>query len=681
MARHARERPSLAAADLLAGGAAVVLAVLVASGLLLADLDRFDGPRVVGLSLLVLVALALLAAVVGGPWPTLRWDVPSLAVLVLVGGVAAALTFPGWAYVAADKDPGGYVLQAVHIAQHGSSTFRDPAQMPGLPVQDTGVGVRFGSLWTEGTRIVPQFYWGQSSMLAVGYAAHGWSGLRSVTPLEALIGALLLVAVVRRLAGWFGALTAGSLLAVDMLEVFQARDPSSEALAQALWLGGLLWLIVAVQERWAPAGGLAALCTCAGWLARADGLIAVAMLVAFGSATLGLRRWDGRAWWGLAVVSVLAPLGAWQAFDLAHAYSRLNGIPSGEAVAAAGVLIVAVGVGLRVLPAGLSRAITSLPGRPRFRLCAGVAVAAAMCALTAIAVLRRRLFGDPTELRGGVRVRTYDELSLERLAWYLSWPVIGAAILGLVLVAVRHWQLATWVAMLPSTFFAIVYLDHAHVSAQLMFWGRRFVPDVLPGIALSAGLTAAAVWRWGRPRRWLRAALRTSLAAALVAALSFSGSQAWALRGHEEWGGTLRVTKEIAALSGGRDASGGVYLWDLVGGCCDEPWRLLAAPVWIEQGQLSVALPRAADGDRSAYVAAYLRHFAGRAVFVVEGGFAKPQRMSAVRMSAVLTIDDLLSVWDSRVRPRPDSALRVPLQLTVWRVEAASAVASLSSAP
>ena len=681
MARHARERPALAATDLIAGGAAVALAVLVASALLLADTGRYDGVRVVGLAVFGLVALALAAAVLGGAWPRLRWDVRSFAVLLVVGGVAAALTFPGWAYVAADKDPGGYVMHALQISQHGSSTFRDPAQVPGVPVQDTGLGVRFGSLWTYGPRIVPQFYWGQSVALALGYSAHGWTGLRMVTPIEALVGVLLLVAIGRRLGGWVGAFSAGLLLAVDMLEVFQAREPSSEALAQAFWLGGVLWLVIAIQERWAPAGGFAALCVSAGWLDRADGLIAMAMLVAFGSAVLGLRRWDARAWWGLAVAALLVPLGAWQAFDLAGRYSADNQIPTGTTVAVAAALLVALGVGVRSLPAGVARAAAALPTRPRVRITVGVAIAVTLCGLTGIAVLRQQLFGVAVESRAGGRVRTYDEISLERLSWFLSWPVIAVAVLGAVLVAVRRWQLAVWVVVVPTVFFTAVYLTNAHVSAQLMFWGRRFVPDVLPGIVLLAGLAAAAVWQWGRPPRWLRVALRIVITAALAAAVAYSGSQSLALRSHEEWGGTRPVVQEIAALSGGRDATGGVYLWDLTGGCCDEPWRLLAGPVWVEQRQLSVALPSAADGDRSAYVAAYVTHFRGRPVFIVDQGFTKPTALARVTLTPALTIDTQLSVWQSGIRPRPRAAIHVPLQLTVWRVEAPSAAASLSSAP
>ena len=150
--------------------------MVVAAALLLADTDRYDGVRLVAVSVVAVVSLALLVAVVGGPWPRWRWDVRSLAVLLIVGGAAGALTFPGWAYVAADKDPGGYVMHALQIAQHGGATFLDPAHVPGVPVQDSGAGVRFGSLLTSGDRIVPQFYWGQSVALAVGYSAHGWTG-------------------------------------------------------------------------------------------------------------------------------------------------------------------------------------------------------------------------------------------------------------------------------------------------------------------------------------------------------------------------------------------------------------------------------------------------------------------------------------------------------------------------
>ena len=113
-----------------------------------------------------------------------------------------------------------------------------------------------------------------------------------------------------------------------MLQVWQARFPTTEVLAQALYLGALLGVVVALQTGWRPAAGLAGLCVGIGFLNRADGVLLVVMAVGVGALLLAVRRWDGRAWWAAAGLGVVLPHALLQAYDLAAFYSRANSVPS-----------------------------------------------------------------------------------------------------------------------------------------------------------------------------------------------------------------------------------------------------------------------------------------------------------------------------------------------------------------
>ena len=89
------------------------------------------------------------------------------------------------------------------------------------------------------------------------------------------------------LAGLVAGLAGGLLLATNMLQVWQTRFPTTEVLAQALYLGALLGVVVALQTGWRPAAGLSpGCCVGVGWLNRADGVLLVVMAVGVGALLL-----------------------------------------------------------------------------------------------------------------------------------------------------------------------------------------------------------------------------------------------------------------------------------------------------------------------------------------------------------------------------------------------------------
>nr|MDP9100979.1 hypothetical protein [Actinomycetota bacterium] len=591
--------PVLTGLDALAGGALLLVAVVGWASLVLANVGKHSLPAVVAASVAGLMAVVLLC------WTArqkVRWraDVPGVVLGLGCAAVAAALTFPGFSYGVADKDPGGYVSHAVEIARTHSYAFTDDALAAHLPVQLITPGARFGGIWvrdqTAGT-IVPQFYHLWPALLATAYDAGGLDGIRYIVPVAGVLAVLCMTALLRRAgnavggkaAGIFAAGTGGLLLATNMLEVWQSRFPTTEVLAEALYLGALLGVVVALQSRWRPAAGLAGLLVGVGWLNRADALLVVLLSLGIGAALFATRRWDSRASWFAAGLALVVPHALLQAYHLAALYSEVNGIPSlrrlGEVV---GALLV-VAVVLRYVLGPVTRGTVRLMEGARSQRGLGVAVTALFFGLIALGFLRPILFGADYFDYNNVHIRSYDEAIMRRLSWFFTLPGFALMGLGIAVVALRRWRAPLWAAILPTLILFPVYGFSARNSTRLLWWTRRYVPTVMPGIVILMALTLAFAFVW---RFRGRAPLRLAALMSVGALVWVYVSQSLPLRHHDEWGGSFGVTSRLVAESGPKH---GIYFWNPDEPCCLGPMALFATPVWLQGGQLSVLLPRRTD--------------------------------------------------------------------------------------
>jgi hypothetical protein len=665
---------SLTGLDVLAGAALLVVALTAWASLALAHVGAHSLPAVAGVTL---AGLLLVVLVVRRWRPVLRRDRPGIAVALGCAAIAAALTVPGFSYGVADKDPGGYVSHAVSISRTGDFSFVDPvlataADDPTFPVQLTSPGARFAGVWVRDAStglIVPQFYHLWPALLATSYELGGRTALLLTVPLMAVLSVLVLCALARRvgtalLGGTGGLVAAGSaglLLATNMLQVWQARFPTTEVLAQALYLGALLGVVVALQTGWRPAAGLAGLLVGIGWLNRADGLLLVLLSVGLGAALLATRRWDGRATWFAAGLAVVLPHALRQAYDLALNYSKANDVPPLGLVAAVVVGCFALAVVLRATP--LHRVADALGDR-RVQVVLGLLVVAAAGALLALGYLRPRLFGEDVFDYNGRTIRSFDEQILARLTWFVSLPGFALMLAGVAVAALRRWRASVWTVVLPTLVLFAVYGYTAKNSTRLLWWTRRYVPTVLPGIVLLLALALAFFVVW-------RLLTRVPALVALAGLVAFFLSQSLPLRAHDEWRGSFEVTERIAALAGGEDA---VYLWELDQGCCAAPTQLFATPVWLQRGQLSALLPSDAalaqdPAARERLVQRYAERFAGRPVFVVADAGELPAGIDPATVTPVLDLRTTLPMWEESDEERPDEAREVPVAVSVWRVD------------
>ncbi len=685
-----RPRPEISSLDVLAGGSLLVVAIVAWVSLTLAHLGAHTLPAVAGLSALSLAVLALpLTRRV-----RLRADWAGTAVALVCAAGLGLLTYPGFSYGVSDKDPGGYVSHAIEISRTGDFSFVDPflataAVDPTFPVQLTSPGARFSGVWVRDQAtglIVPQFYHLWPALLATAHEVGGLEGIRFVVPLMGALSVLLLVALLRRVGdallvdaggrqrlarggGLVAAAAGGLLMATNMLQVWQSRYPSTEVFAQALYLGALLGLVVALQTGWRPAAGVAGLFVGVGWLNRADGLLLVLLSAGIGAALLATRRWDARATWFAAGLAIVTPHALRQAYDYALNYSNANSIPPLSKVTAVVVGLFVVATVLRLL---LGRPLTWAQRaleRRRPQVVVGALVVLGATGLLIVGFLRPTLFGKAYfDYNDRLQIRSYDEEIMTRLAWFFSYPGFALMVLGLAVVALRRWNASVWAVVLPTLVLFPIYGYTANNSTRLLWWSRRYVPTVLPGILILIALVLAFL----AVRRY-RGRLLTAVpaAAALAALVTFFLSQSLPLRQHDEWRGSFEVSQRLADLSGDRQ---GIYLWEFDQGCCANPTRLFATPVWLQHGQVSGLLASdanlALDGNaRAVVIDRTVQRFAGQPVFVVaddKGGL--PVGIDPAVVEPVDQIQVDLPIWKESDTERPYEVRQLPVGIAVWHV-------------
>jgi hypothetical protein len=663
----ATQEPSRAAAPVvLYSGEALALAATLGMGLLawaglgLADTGRYRLPAALALAVAALAAVAVVAWRAGGR-PPLVADRGGLAVLAGVALVAAVLFFPGFSY-GVGKDPGIYVSHGIAIARLGSSSMEDPVldRVPRVEVMREDPVNRLPAIWIEHWdpgRVIVQFYHLWPALLASAFQAGGYTGLVNLTPLCGLLAVLLVTLAARRAFGLLAGALAGLLLTANMLEVWHARYPSSEMFTQLLVAGALLGVVVALQTRWRAAAGVAGLLLGLAYLARPDSLLLVLLAVAAGCALIVTGRFDARAGWFAAGLAITLPYGLLQAYVLERHYTLANRVPDFPVVAAVIVGSLAVAVLLRLAAPQAGRWFARWLARRPVQRWIGVALVGGAGLLLLLGFLRPWLFGPAYGLINGRSTRTYDEASLIRLSWFLTVPGFGLALAGLALVALRRWRAEAWALVLPVACLLPLYAYHAGVSSRLMWWTRRFVPTILPGLVVLTAVALGVGLAWAVGPARLRWPVRAAAAVAAISLLVVFAGQSLPLRHHQEHGGSFEAIQRIARAAGDRQ---GIFLWPQTG-----ELTAFGGAVWLQQGQVGAMLPQRPDPG---YVRSFVRGFPGQPVFLVATGDNSPPGYGAVGLRRVDRFTYLMPVWRETYQSRPSSARKVPIRFSIWQV-------------
>jgi hypothetical protein len=176
------------------------------------------------------------------------------------------------------------------------------------------------------------------------------------------------------------------------------------------------------------------------------------------------------------------------------------------------------------------------------------------------------------------------------------------------------------------------------------------------------GLALAALWMWKFRGRWR---IGVPLAVALVAFIGgVQLSQSLPLRSHDEWGGSYGVNQSLAALSGDQK---GIYLWAPATACCGQAVQLFGPTIWLIEDEDSALLPtsRAAVGP---YVTRYAQTFPGRPLFLVYETRAAVPPLPGLTRTPVGRFAGTMPHWLESSLFRPNKALQLPYDFTVYRV-------------
>ena len=535
------------------------VSIVAWSALLLAEL---------GLLRLGLLAFMLAVAVIGfGLWGALRAVPPAPVAsgggwrpaLAAAAGilVCAALFLPPYHTEMAAGDATVYLNFSRQIARHGALEFEDPLvrrlpadsraalflnRVPGDVVWTVRVALdgrpysRFPGGFLIPDIADPTVTTGFSPLFpvlaALGHALVSPQGALVVAPLFATLSLVGLWCVARRLGGVPAAWLAAALTAVSMPQIWFAKVPLPETLAQCFVVAGVLaWLVAAARgaPRWACAAGWFLGLAC---FAKVDlvVLLSVFLLAVAAVRLLGRARPDDPP--------LLLPLLGTFGFLVAHNLVHYLTFDSHYKPYVAYLMRTSEVLGLL---------------RESFLLQAGVALAAGMLVAAGVVGLRRpeerwvrRLWG--LAAAGGLVVygAAYVTATTGRLdetitwlGWYLSWPVLGLAGLGLAGLGLARLGLVRRDTAPPGLVFAALLLgvvglqylyDPLETGVQIGSM-RRYVPVVLPLTMLFAAL--AAVGLLARlPAARYRAGLTLAAGALLVAlvarpSLALIGQPLW----------------------------------------------------------------------------------------------------------------------------------------------------------
>jgi hypothetical protein len=555
---------------------------------------------------------ALGAGVVGGLavwWVAVRngalGDLPSgdrfgVAAVLAVALVVAWTAFAAWTpsqHVVLDRDPSSYLSTGIWLANGGD--LQAEVATGGLEVLDDDDLTFESSATFEVARKTAEFQFvHQTSVLyAVAYTV---GGAPLALRLPALVAGLALLGV------WVVAVLVGRrplvalfpivLLGVGAPLLFVARDTFSESfsLADGWWA---LLVLLAVHRRPSPwlgaVGGLILGSTVA---VRLDALLFVVALVVLGglsslaSGDPEVRRQRRNAF-AAAVAAALVPVTV-SIIDAVFRAGNYFRDHRGMVLAMLAALVLAL-VGWAGLWSFLERR-PEVRGRvaplPRsWALAAGALVVAAFAFAWFVRPHIQELRFPDLPPRNGAR--SYYEDSAVWLSWYLGPVGFALSVLGLgwgTQRILRGRANAAVVAVVAvTTGLCSVYLLHASVTPEQLWASRRFLPAILPGLAVAASLPVIWLLRRARPARPWRIAASTL---AVVLAVVPLAASTWPIRSMAQQRGYLDVVLDACDLIGD-DAT--VLVVD--------PWAATVLPqtlrAWCDV-PVAVPAPGLDDADR-----------------------------------------------------------------------------------
>ncbi len=447
------------------------------------------------------------------PW----WTVAALLAVAIAFGVQQMIYHSEQIIVM--RDPASYIQFGSWIAHHGS--------LPILQHRGAFGGARafggsqqvlsFGTpaFYQVGGVIIPQFMAGLPMLLAAGYWFGGVGAALAAAPLLGACGVLAIGGLAARLVGPRWAPVAALVLALALPEQFTSRSTYSETLAQILFIGGLCLIIDSLGADGAASrvtAGLGGLALGLGVLARIDGLSDILPVIPYcGLLFISRRRLAIPLIGGLALGT---GYGLVDGLVLSKPYltniqSSLRPLELADlavialtAVAVAGVLWLWRAGRPKSSPRWLANAAVLLP----------IAITAGFTIRPFIQTVRRQAPSAASVARYQLAdhlpidpTRTYAEISLHWVVWYVGIPAVVLATLAAAVLLRRCLlgQAQAWtLPLLAFGWIIVTCLYRPAITPDHPWASRRLVPVVLPAFIVLAVWAAGWLVDRIRQRGW-----------------------------------------------------------------------------------------------------------------------------------------------------------------------------------
>ena len=615
-----------------------------------------------GLSLLVYAFRARPAT----PTAAAGWRTPALAATAGIL-LCAALFLPPYETAVKGGDATVYLNFGRQIAHHGALEFEDDLLRPlsiasraelflnRVPLDTTGQFARFPGGFLIADIADPTVTAGFSPLFpvltALGHAVGSPRAALVVAPLFATLSLVGLWCVARRLGGVQAAWLAATLTAVSLPQIWFAKLSVPETVAQCFVMAGVLaWLVACARgaTRWALAAGWFLGLAC---FAKVDLLVLLPVfLLAVVAARLLTRARFGDP---PLLLALLAAFGLVVAHNFVHYLSFATHYRPYVAY-----LIQTSSVLTLLRDSALAQA--------------GAALAAGLLAAAGVAALRRPAWRWPRWCWGwaavaalvayGVNYVTTTAGQLDEtivwLSWYVSWPVLGLAALGLTgLVRVRRTDAAPGLAVV-GLLLGVVGLQYLYDPLETglqMESMRRYVPVVLPLTMLFGALTVVTLLARVAAARY-RLGLTLATGALLVGLVA---RPSLAVVGQPLWDDALAQTAQVARLF--PDQAVVLVSPDLAG------THIQTSLAYLHDVDAILVQERNPDDQvLRRVIRGWLAR--GRAVFVVVGQqefsfFAPDFALAAVERAHI----DLYTLERTRTRA-PQAVVSTPIRLQLFQV-------------
>lgn len=407
--------------------------------------------------------------------------------LLLLVTAAVYLGFPTQS-IYGGRDEGVYANHGIYLATHGRAAIEYPWPK-NLNILFSATWQRFPGFLATIPAMTAQFPIAFSIWLGQAYASVGHHGLFGLNGVLGLLSAAVFYGLARQFMPVAYALAASLLFALNPAQIWIARITLAEIFAQLIIWSGILLLVLALKRSNKNLARVGGFLIGVVPLIRLDGFILLPLLLLahFLYKILNKAGGDNRneVWWSSNQVAIPFFILSFVYYVLADPFYYLA---HGSIVAPAGIAAAFLLFVLLLLPGSILDYLKNLIGsRPWLVFFSLVVVALAIYAYW----IRPHLgpFSYIPGLGDGQQ-RGYRENTLVNLAYYVSLPVVWAAIAGWLLLAWRSFRethdialILVWVIVGGS---AMVYLYEPNVSPDHYWAIRRFVPVVIPGFILFA---------------------------------------------------------------------------------------------------------------------------------------------------------------------------------------------------